>query len=66
VRQYRASLAAPDLPGFGFTFDGAGRHASSCALIAGALPLVRLTIAAGIEAELVTFAPNEDAPAAGR
>jgi uncharacterized protein len=60
VRRYRARLAAPDLPGFGFTFGEAVRHPTSCALIAGTLPLVRLVPAPGIEVELISFAPYGD------
>jgi uncharacterized protein len=66
VRRYRAALAAPDLPGFGFTFGAGTRHSTNAALIAGALPCVRLTVAPAVEVELVTFAPygKRTAPAA--
>lgn len=57
VRSYRAAFAAPTLAGFGFTFRYTARHASRCSLEANALPRVRLTLADGIVADLVTFAP---------
>jgi hypothetical protein len=66
VRRYRAALAAPDLPGIGFTFLGTAHYPSTCALVADALPRVHLTIAPNITVEIVTFAPSLDgAPAAG-
>lgn len=65
VRQYRAVLAAPHLPGFGYTFGAAAGYAPSCALVAGALPLIRLTLAPGIQVEITTFAPYTDGPPVG-
>jgi uncharacterized protein len=63
VRRYRADLARPELPGFGFTFAGTAHYTSTCALIAGALPLVRFTITPGVQVELITFAPLLDGTA---
>ncbi|MDQ5852995.1 MAG: glycoside hydrolase family 125 protein, partial [Chloroflexota bacterium] len=66
VRSYRAALAARDLPDFGYTFRGMPQHPATSALETDALPRVRLTLDDGVEADLITFAPDVDgAPASG-
>ncbi len=72
VRQYRAGLASPDLPGFGFNFGQTAQPdnlaAPNCYFPAPAMPLVELNPAPGLNLEILTFAPwtaeNPSAPAA--
>ncbi len=67
VRQYRAGLAAPDLPGFGFNFGQGDPPDPECSFPVPAIPLVELTPVPGLNLEILTFAPwaaGEPAPAA--
>ena len=67
VRQYRAGLAAPDLPGFGFSFGQGNPPDSKCSFPVPAMPVVELKAPSGVDLEILTFAPwaaGETAPAA--
>lgn len=66
VRDYRAQIASPALAGFGFAFPDSAYHRNHCTLEADALPRVRLVLDAGVEVDLLTFAPAvAGVPAAG-
>lgn len=57
VRRYRAALASPALPGFGFRFGEAAPPAAECSFPTPAMPLVQFKPASGKELEIQTFAP---------
>lgn len=67
VRQYRANLASPELPGFGFSFGQDSGLATKCSFPVPAMPLVEFSPAPGLDLEILTFAPwaaEGEAPAA--
>lgn len=65
VRRYRASLAARESAGFGWRF-GPDPAPARCGFLADAIPQVSLTLTAGVNARITTFAPlMSESPASG-